>query len=761
MFYKRFYYLTLASILLLITYNALAEADQNRWTSSGPEGARVVSIILDPTNNHRILIGAIEDGIYQSTDMGNSWTILAGDSLDPQVHDVYINPNNHDTVIAGTERGLFISGDGGSTWHRPVSGWSINPASRIASNPQNPNVILAVGDWTHRISTDGGANWHSLELHSMVLTDVIFHPVSPDTAYVSTQGGIEGLSVYKSSDYGATWYCVHNNLDSNIVVWDLAIDNSDPRILYAAGDNYYHVSESCIQKTIDGGLNWFDVSPSGLRYPMVISIAISPFNHDLLFAGTRYDGVIKSTDGGLSWISSYNGLQACAIATIVVDSISGVIYAGTFYDGIYRSSNNGDNWYKISTNINSAECLDISANWRSPESVYVATRNGLYRSVDSTGSWQCIDINYPTADRETYIVQVDPINPNRIFVAFMCYGTNESGRMHWSTDGGNTWNDRGDGLPANFEPQTLRIVSYPDSSEVLYLTTSLGLYSSYNLGERWDLATSGLPTGNYFYAIGINENNPDIVYTGDLSGNLYRTFDGGLSWNSVTSPPIDVYIHNIVCDPTDPAIIYVTMETLGLYKSTDSGVSWTNLTGNLPVDTGFTYLTGLAINPENPENLYVNSYYRGFFVSNNGGQTWESLSEGLPRYHIGGFTLIDPTDTSHIYLASLYNSVWSIRRNIDGINNGGDLPNSFSLFPNYPNPFNSSTTIRYSIPIAGPVTLDIYDILGRKVQTLIDIQQQAGEHQVIWEADKTASGLYFYRMQAGDKDVSRPMILLK
>ena len=83
------------------------------------------------------------------------------------------------------------------------------------------------------------------------------------------------------------------------------------------------------------------------------------------------------------------------------------------------------------------------------------------------------------------------------------------------------------------------------------------------------------------------------------------------------------------------------------------------------------------------------------------------------------------------------------------------------LLANYPNPFNSSTTIRYTMPTAGLVTLDIYDILGRKVQTLLDNNQQAGEYRVIWNADGVGSGVYFYRLTTGSNSISRPMILLK
>ena len=83
------------------------------------------------------------------------------------------------------------------------------------------------------------------------------------------------------------------------------------------------------------------------------------------------------------------------------------------------------------------------------------------------------------------------------------------------------------------------------------------------------------------------------------------------------------------------------------------------------------------------------------------------------------------------------------------------------IFENYPNPFNATTTIQYNLPMASDVTIDIYDLLGNKVETLIDKNQQAGYHRVIWNADDFSSGMYFYKIQARDFMDSRKMLLLK
>lgn len=94
------------------------------------------------------------------------------------------------------------------------------------------------------------------------------------------------------------------------------------------------------------------------------------------------------------------------------------------------------------------------------------------------------------------------------------------------------------------------------------------------------------------------------------------------------------------------------------------------------------------------------------------------------------------------------------------------LPGSYSLEPNYPNPFNPTTSIRYALPASGHVTLRIYNVLGQSVRTLVDGTVEAGVHDVLWDgSDDTgipvASGVYFYRLTAGDFEQSRKMVLIK
>jgi parallel beta-helix repeat protein len=92
----------------------------------------------------------------------------------------------------------------------------------------------------------------------------------------------------------------------------------------------------------------------------------------------------------------------------------------------------------------------------------------------------------------------------------------------------------------------------------------------------------------------------------------------------------------------------------------------------------------------------------------------------------------------------------------------GIIPNAFTLSQNYPNPFNASTVISYELPRASNVTLEVYDMLGRKVETLVNNRPySAGEHQVRWDASGFSSGTYFYRLEIDGRSGTSKMVLIK
>ena len=111
---------------------------------------------------------------------------------------------------------------------------------------------------------------------------------------------------------------------------------------------------------------------------------------------------------------------------------------------------------------------------------------------------------------------------------------------------------------------------------------------------------------------------------------------------------------------------------------------------------------------------------------------------------------------SYTIYAGFWYTDWLITSINDDIFN--QVPAEFKLFQNYPNPFNPLTTIRFSLPEPGPVKLEIYTLLGRRVTTLLDEHKNPGTHEVKFDGDLISSGTYIYRIQAGNFGAVKKMV---
>jgi len=90
-----------------------------------------------------------------------------------------------------------------------------------------------------------------------------------------------------------------------------------------------------------------------------------------------------------------------------------------------------------------------------------------------------------------------------------------------------------------------------------------------------------------------------------------------------------------------------------------------------------------------------------------------------------------------------------------------DTPDEYSLKQNYPNPFNPTTTIEYTLPHAGYASLKVYNVLGEELATLVDGEQAAGTFSTEWDASVMPSGVFFYRLTAGEYIQTRKMVLMR
>ena len=237
----------------------------------------------------------------------------------------------------------------------------------------------------------------------------------------------------------------------------------------------------------------------------------------------------------------------------------------------------------------------------------------------------------------------------------------------------------------------------------------------------------------------------------DYVGKLYYSSNNGDNWSSFPYDSMLSYSTSII---NLGSVLYVSRgQGISIVKSTNNGASW------MPAIQG---LTSFAVNKlfSDGTNIFAGTE-NGIFVSTDAGANWASFSSGIfPVVGTikvrGGFCV----NNGFIYAGA--NGVWKRPLVQVGINTiTGEIPNRFSLTQNFPNPFNPSTKIKFDIPNSGITSLKVYDILGREVEVLVNELLKTGTYEADFNANRLASGVYFYRLVSGEYSETKKMVLVK
>ena len=287
-----------------------------------------------------------------------------------------------------------------------------------------------------------------------------------------------------------------------------------------------------------------------------------------------------------------------------------------------------------------------------------------------------------------------------------------------------------------------------------------------------------------------NDNSGWAVGSG---GTILKTTDGGTNWIPQTSDTTEwlnsVHFTN---DTTGWAVGGNGFEGI-ILNTTDGGTNWNSQTGGtmLPLssvyftdDTGWAVGVGGTILNTTDEGTNWNfqtsgtteDLYSVQFIDNNTG--WAVGTNGAILYTTnGGTNWNSQIGGTKEGLFSVHfndnNTGWTVGDSgtILKTTNGGvsfveeqeidEIATNYSLTNNYPNPFNPSTKIKYSVPKSSNVVIKVFDILGKEIETLVNEEKQTGTYEITWCAENLPSGIYFYRIQAGDFVETKKMILLK
>ena len=391
-----------------------------------------------------------------------------------------------------------------------------------------------------------------------------------------------------------------------------------------------------------------------------------------IYVGAATGGILKTTDMGGTWTNLFDDVPVISVGDIAIDPENDqIIYCGTgeansssfsfLGNGMYKSTDAGASWQHIGLE-NSAYIGRVLVDHSNSQRIFVAAcgnlfstndERGVYRSDDGGQSWQrVLFLNDSTAAID--LVQ-HPTNPLILYASMwqrvrgLTYRQSfgESSGIWKSTDGGTTWNELTNGVPTGSEVGRIGITISESNPDILYAFYDLdnydvGVYKTLNGGASWTRTNDGVLYGMnsnfgwYFGQIRVDPTDPDKVFV--MGVNLFRTDDGGNSWNDLSSWEIHVDHHAMFFDEGNNRII--EGNDGGLYLSENSGNSWTKI-NNLPL----TQFYAIDIDFNFPERLYGGTQDNNTIRTLTGGNSdWEPILGGD-----GMYTLVDYTDPFTIY----------------------------------------------------------------------------------------------------------------
>ncbi len=703
-------------IIFLVGICSCFSNAQNFWEQTGgPTGGDVRALAVNLDGD--IYAGTWGAGIFRSRDNGDSWVQVNQGLTNFYINDFAIHPGGMIFAGAYNAGGVFFSTNNGNFWHHTLPGISILSLTTNASGDvfAGTNGAVNNGIGLYR-STDAGQNWLPLTNGLPGFISVLSFAIQVSgEIYLGSNDGI-----YRSFDNGNNWMQVGL---AGYWVSALAIHpNGD----IFAGTGTGTGTGTGIYRSNDNGNTWL-----GLTGGAVESISINSAGH--LFAGSAFGGVLRSLDNGNSWVSVNNGLYNREIWATAIN-FDDHIFAGTFGGGVFHSVNNGDSWAQTNTGFINTDIYALAV--RSDNTLFAGTRgNGLFSSTDQGENWS------QSGFQGQRIQAIAISSMNHIFVG-------EQG-MFRSTDNGLTWMQINNGLPPGVGIYAILI---KPGNNYIFLATNLGGYRSTDNGDLWSYI--GPPPQGKATALAMNSHGH--IYIGfDHSGfvappwGVHVSTDDGNSW---TYLGLFFYqISTLAVNSQDH--IFAGTFFSGIYRSTDYGNSWGTINNGL----NHSRITSIAINPS--DHLFAGTWFGGVYRSEDNGNSWNQVNSGLPYATVFSLAI---NYEGYIFAGTLDGGVFRSVNPITSIDNITEpIPLEFFLEQNYPNPFNPQTTIEFYSPRKEKIIIEIFNILGIKVETLYEGEATPGKHRLIFDASGLPSGIYMYRLKTPRNSLTKKMVLLR
>jgi hypothetical protein len=366
--------------------------------------------------------------------------------------------------------------------------------------------------------------------------------------------------------------------------------------------------------------------------------------------------------------------------------------------------------------------------------IFAGTWGGVYLSGNHGLNWVLVD-NGLFSFHVTSLV----VCGNNIIASTSHLPGGVTGGVFRSTDNGTDWEH----VNSDLEEISCLAVSGSNIFAGIASFGYKGVFRTTDNGKIWTLINNSMTDYHKVNCLVINDIN---IFAGTDNG-IFISSNNDTDWVKLGLSNKDVFSLAV-----SGSNIFAGSSFDGIFFSSDNGTNWTQANNGLPTDTSVYCFA------ESGTNIFA-GVGGNVFLSTNNGTTWKQMNDGLPYNYVLSLAVIG----SNVFAGTYGTGVWKrplselTGLTLEEIN----IPKEFCLSQNYPNPFNPTTTINYSIVKEGNVKLIVYNTLGSKVVTLLNEYKQAGNYSVNFNADDLPSGIYFYRLEAGQFSQVKKMILLK
>ena len=681
-------------------------------------------------------------------------------------------------VAAGKNGVVYRSSNGGTSWEKfSITGVNFTSATSFSSKYwlAATNGSIYIGDVNNTASLSRIIVNENVEFNSILFR-------SESAGWLAGSNG----SVYQTSDGGFTWTLTNTGLGSeNLNSISVNIDGFNAAVVGDNGKFYY---------SFNGGSSWIpENTNTDKNLISVLNLGTDIFiagEYGALFRKPQF-APLQTIDSQTWWdINTIHGKESASVKlgggggfirnnnvvdfnsfekNPMVGEISSIFMhdenigfaVSKKNDAILKTTNNGTSWSFVNVSNTSYSWSTVlsatggSGNgfWIHPQNrdvIFVAQGNRVYRSPDIGETWTQIStisqgsrahgIFINENDTNSWVVSMDASN----------------GRVVRTTDYGSTWTTVWTGNLTVFGNALQMDVNNND--HLVLAPDNSALLKSTNFGTNWTNISTHVFVSPC--EVQVRWGNSDIIYIGDQGpGRFFRTTNGGTTFE-LTNNSSTAEVPMMGISRLQPDLVFHTFWSgNGTWRSTNSGATFSQT-------SSVTSAWGCDVSKDDPTVFLFITYGGAGHLTFNQGDAFSPVTS-IGSSNAGAFIpnreSIFGQGSTGVYKLRVNYTIAATNVVVTDIGNvaGTNLPDKFSLSQNFPNPFNPETKISFDIPSQEFVTLIVFDQLGRQVETLVSESLNPGSYDFIFNASNKSSGVYFYRLQAGNFVATKKMLMIK